>query len=90
MLKKLKLNSSIRPSRINTQKRKLFHHRGLECRVGSQEMPGVIGKAGLGVQNEAEQRLTEFLPRECTGIVNTLFQQHKRRLYMWTSLDGQY
>ena len=60
MLKKLKLNSSIRPSRINTQKRKLFHHRGLECKVGSQEIPGVTGKAGLGVQNEAEQRLTEF------------------------------
>ena len=57
------------------------------AKVGSQETPGTTGKFGLGVQNEAGQRLT-VLPRECTSH-NTLFQQHKRRLYTWTSPDGQ-
>ena len=55
-----------RPSRTNTQKRCLFHYRGLECKVRSQEIPGVTGKFGLGIQNEAGQRLTVF-PREHTG-----------------------
>ena len=58
--------------------------------MGSQEIPGITGKVGLGVQNEVEQRLTEFLPRERTGIANTLVQQHKRSLYTWTSPDGQH
>ena len=58
-------------------------------KVGSQETPGVTGKFALGVQNEAGQRLI-VLPRECTGHNNTLFQQHKRRLYTWTSPDGQH
>ena len=58
--------------------------------MGSQEIPGITGKVGLGIQNEVEQRLTEFLPRERTGIANTLFQQHKRSLYTWTSPDGQH
>ena len=49
-----------------------------DVQVGSQEISRVTGKFGLGVQNEAGQRLTEFLPRECTGHRNTLFQQHKR------------
>ena len=53
-------------------------------------MPGVIGKFGLGVQNEAGQRLTEFCQEDALVIANTLFQQHKRRLYTWTSPDGQY
>ena len=53
------------------------------AKVGSQEIPGVIGKFGLGVQNQAGQRLT-FLPRNALVIANTLFQQHKRRLYTWT------
>ena len=53
-------------------------------------MPGVIGKFGLGVQNEAGQRLTEFFQENAQVIANTLFQQHKRRLYTWTSPDGQY
>ena len=68
MLKKLKLNGSMKTYKTfyNTQKRCPFHHRGLECKVGSQEIPGVIGKFDLGVQNEAGQRLT-VLPRECTG-----------------------
>ena len=59
-------------------------------KVGSLEIPGVIGKFGLGVQNEAGQRLTEFCQESALVIANTLFQQHKRRLYTWTSLDGQY
>ena len=59
-------------------------------KVGSQETPGVTGKFGLGVQNEASQRLTEFCQENALVIANTLFQQHKRRLSMWTSPDGQH
>ena len=59
-------------------------------KVGSQEMPGVTGKFGLGVQNEAGQRLIEFCQEYALVIANTLFQQHKRRLYTWTSIDGQH
>ena len=58
-------------------------------KVGSQETPGVTGRFGLGMQNEAEQRLTEFCQENALVIANTLFQQHKRRLYTWTSPDGQ-
>ena len=60
------------------------------AKVGSQEIPGVTGKFGLGVQNEARQRLIEFCQENALVIANTLFQQHKRRLYTWTSPDGQY
>ena len=62
------------------------------AKVGSQEIPGVTGKFGLGVQNEAGQRLIEFCQENALQrvIANTLFQQHKRRLYTWTSPDGQY
>ena len=60
------------------------------AKVGSQEIPGVIVKFGLGVQNEAGQRLTEFCQENALVIANTLFQQHKRRLYTWTSPDGQH
>ena len=56
----------------------------------SQEIPGVTGKCGLGVQNKAGQRLTEFCQENTLVIANTLFQQHKRRLYTWTSPDGQH
>ena len=52
--------------------------------------PGVTGKYGLGVQNEAGQRLIEFCQENALVIANTLFQQHKRRLYTWTSPDGQH
>ena len=55
------------------------------AKVGSQQTPGVTGKFGLGVQNEVGQRLTEFCQENALVIVNTLFQQHKRRLYTWTS-----
>ena len=60
------------------------------AKVGSQEIPGVTGKFGLGVQNKAGQRLTEFCEENTLVIANTLFQQHKRRLYTWTSPDGQH
>ena len=57
---------------------------------GSQETPGVTGKFGLGAQNEAGQRLIEFCQENTLVIANTLFQQHNRRLYTWTSPDGQH
>ena len=60
------------------------------AKEGSQEIPGVIGKFGLGVQNESGQRLIEFCQENTLVIANTLFQQHKRRHYMWTSPGGQY
>ena len=59
------------------------------AKVGSQEMPGLTGKFSLGVQNEAGQRLIDFYQENALVIANTLFQQHKRRLYTWTSPDGQ-
>ena len=55
-----------------------------------KSIPGVIGKFGLGIQNEAGQRLTEFCQENPLIIANNLFQQHWRRLYKRTSLDGQY
>ena len=60
------------------------------AKVGGQETPGVTAKFGLGVQNEAWQRLREFCQEKALVIANTLFQQHKRRLYTWTSPDGQH
>ena len=60
------------------------------AKVGSQETPGITGKFGLGVQNEAGQRLIEFCQENAVVIANTLFQQHKRRLYTWTSPDGRH
>ena len=61
-----------------------------KAKVGSQEIPGVTGKFGLGVQNEVGQRLREFFQGNALVIANTLFQQHKRRFYTWTSPGGQY
>ena len=60
------------------------------AKVGHQEIPRVTGKFGLGVQNEAEQRLTEILQENSLIIASTLFQQHKRQLYTWTSPDDLY
>ena len=60
------------------------------AKVGNQETPGVIGKFGLGVQNEEGQWLTEFCKENTLIIANTLFQQHKRRLHTWTLPDGQH
>ena len=60
------------------------------AKVGSQETPRVTDKFGLGVQNEAGQRLVEFYLQNALVIANTFFQQHKRRLYIWTLPDGQH
>ena len=60
------------------------------AKVGSQEAPGVTGKYGLGIRSEAGQRLIEFCQENALVITNTLFQQHKRRFYTWTSPDGQH
>ena len=60
------------------------------AKVGSQETPGVTGKFGLGVQNEAGQRLIEFCQENTLVIANILFQQLKRRRYTWTTPDGQH
>ena len=73
---------------LTPKKRCPFHYRGLDCK--GQETPGVTGKFGFGVQNEAGQRLIEVCQENVLVIANTLFQQHKRRLYTWTSLDGQH
>ena len=59
-----------------------------KTRNGSQETPGGTGKFGLGIQNEAGQRLIEFCLENALVIANTIFEQHKRRLYTWTSPDG--
>ena len=67
-----------------------FHYRGLDAKLGSQVIPGVTGRFGLGVQNETGQRLAEFCQENALVIANTLFQQHKRCLYTWASPDGQY
>ena len=68
----------------------LFIVRDWNAKVGSQETPGVTDKFGLGVQNEAGQRLIKFCQENALVIANTLFQQHKRRLYTWTAPDGQH
>ena len=60
------------------------------AKVRNQEIPGVTGEFGLGVQNEAGQRLIEFCQENALVIANSLFQQHKKRIYTWTSSDGQY
>ena len=60
------------------------------AKVGSQETPGVTGKFGLGVRNEAGRKLIEFCQENSLVIANTLFRQHKRRLYTWTSPGGQH
>ena len=86
MLKKLKLNGSMKTyetSRTNTKKVVLFIIGDWNAKVGSEEIPGVTGKFELGVQNEAGKRLTEFCQENSLVITNTLFQQHKRRLYTW-------
>ena len=77
-------------SDLTSQKDALFIIGDWNAKVGSQETPGVIGKFGLAVQNEAGQRLIEFCQENTLVIANTLFQQHKRRLYTWTSPDGRY
>ena len=75
---------------LTPEKDVLFIMGDWKAKVGSQEIPGVTGKFVLGVQNKARQRLTEFCQENALVIANTLFQQHKRRLYPWTSPDSQY
>ena len=75
---------------LTPKKDVLFIIGDCNAKVGSQEIPGVTGKFGLGMWNEAGQRLIEFCQENLLVIVNTLFQQHKRRLYRWTSPDGQH
>ena len=60
------------------------------AKVGSQATPGVTGKFGLGIRNEAGQRLIEFCQENALDIANTLFQKHKRGLYRWTPPDGKH
>ena len=60
------------------------------AKVETQENPGATGKFGLGIWNDAGQRVIEFCQENALVIANTLFQQHKRRLYTWTSPDGQH
>ena len=68
----------------------LFIMGAWNAKIGRQEIPGVTGKFGLAVQNEAGQRLTEFCQENTLIIANTLLKQHERRLYSWTSPDDQY
>ena len=75
---------------LTTKKYALFIIGDWNAKVGSQETPGVTGKFGLGIRNEAGQRLIEFCQENALVIANTLFHQHKRRLYTWTSPDGQH
>ena len=87
MPKKLKLNGSMDLQdllELIPKKDVLFIIGYWNAKVGSQEILGVIGKFGLGMQNEAGQRQTEFCQENTLVIANTLFQQHKRRLYTWT------
>ena len=75
---------------LTPKKHVLFIIGDWNAKVGSQEIPGLTGKFGLGIQNEAGKRLIEFCQENALVIANTLFQQHKRRLYTWTSPDGQH
>ena len=75
---------------LTPQKNVLFIIGDWNAKVGNQETPGITGKFGLVVQNKAGQRLIEFCQENTLVIANTLFQQHKRRFYTWTSQDGQY
>ena len=75
---------------LTPKKDVIFIIRDWNAKVESQEIPGVTGKFGLGVQNETRQRLIEFCQENALVIANILFQQHKRRFYTWTSPDGQH
>ena len=92
MWKKMKSNSSMKIYKTKETPKKYIHFiiGDWNAKVGNQEIPGVISRFGLGVQNEAGQRLTEFCQENTLVIANTLFQQHKRPLYTRTSLDSQY
>ena len=75
---------------VTPKKDVLFIIGDWNAKVGSQETPGVTGKFGLGLQNEAGQKTIDFCQENALVIANNPFQQHKRRLYTWTSPDGQF
>ena len=75
------------PPQKKEKKDVLFIIRDWNAKSESQEIPGGTGKFGLGIRNEVGQRLIEFCQENALVIANTLFQQHKRQLYMWTSPD---
>ena len=75
---------------LTSKKDVLFIIQDWNAKVGSQEIPGITGKFDSGVQNETGQRLIEFCQENALFIANALFQRHKRRLYTWTSPNGQY
>ena len=75
---------------LTPKKDVLFTIGDWNAKVGSQETPGVRGKFALGIWNEEGQRLIEFCQEKSLVIANTLFKQHNRRFYTWTSSDGQY
>ena len=75
---------------LTSKKDVLFIIGDWNAKVGSQETPGVTGKCGLGMRNEAGQRLIEVCEANALVIANTLLEQHKRRLYTWKSPDGQH
>ena len=75
---------------LTPKKGVLFIIGDCNAKVGCQETPGIKGKFGLGVRNEAGQRLIEFCQEDALVIADTLFKQHKRRLYTWTTADGQH
>ena len=79
-----------RPFRTNTPKDTFFIIGDWNAKVGSQETPGVTGKFGLGIQNEAGQSLIELCQENALVIANSIFQQHNRRLYTWTWPDDQH
>ena len=75
---------------LTPEKDVLFIIGNWNAKGGSHEIPGITGEFGLGEQNEAGQRLTEFCQKNALVIAHNLFQQHKRQFYTWTSPDGQY
>ena len=75
---------------LTSKKDVLFIIGDWNAKVASQETPGVTGEFGLGLRNEAGQRLIECCQENALVIANILFQQHKKRLYTWTSPDGQH
>ena len=84
------LYEDLQDLKLTPQKDVLFTIGDWDAKVGSQETPGVTGKLGLGIPNEAGQRLIVFCQENALVIANTLFQQHKTRLYIWTPPDGQH
>ena len=91
MHNQLKLNKIWnRQSRTVMLKRRETERWALWCKSMKSKKPGVTGKFGLGVQKEVGQRLKEFCQKNALVIANIHFQKHKRRLYTWTSQDGQH